>query len=680
MTRPRLRRPDQSLPVRLLLGLYERAASLQLAVVLIATMAFVLATATLLESHYGDKSRAINEGIYETWWFALLNGLLGLNVLCAALIRFPWTRRQTGFVVTHAGILLLLLGSAISHSYGVDANLPVYEGESEWRAYENTQHFRLSVFGDADPGAATGTVHSGSHPQIIELPFSAGPFNWDDYAQRPWFPWGLTRWDRGVRYDRDGIKLEVIDYLSDSIEQIVPQVTVVAAGRGVTQGAEAPAAERVTLEIQPASTQSGLRPYGSSAVKTLAGGQNLCFWMSGDAGETEAFRKLLPEGPLGVLGQLALFHAGKTYRFAVDKLEPGVRHPLGDSGLEIELQKLETGMLAALLQVYRGNEAVGRMALLANRPQYNAHDYTDHLFGEYYFDPPQDPKAAKAKGLELSDEHLAQWAAPRVDLFQGADLKLYCRAWRPPQMGAAVSLSAGGPLLLWEKTPVELALQLDDFHPSEKLGKQVLPVEYQASKSTGEKQRRARVALTVDGNTQEFWLAGLMLDPESQPLPGSQRRVVAGKGRHVALTLSLNVIDVGFCVHLQKFVRKLDPGSGAPSYFASVVDFVDRHHPQQKLRSDVLITLNEPVNFSDPYTGRSFRLYQASFSGPFGPGDEQFEQVVGGKDLREQLYMSNFSVNYDPGRPWKYSGCLLIVAGILIIFYMKAYFFARVVK
>jgi hypothetical protein len=577
--------------------------------------------------------------------------------------------------------LLLLLGSAISHGYGIDANLPVYEGESEWRAYENTQHFRLSVFADSDPGAATGTVRQESHPQIIDLPFSAGPFNWDDYAQRPWFPWGLTRWDRGVLYDRDGIKLEVVDYLSDSIQRIVPQVTVVTASPGLTQGAEAPTAERVTLEIQSASTHSGLRPYGSSAVKTLAGGQNLCFWMSGDADETEAFRRMLPEGPLGVLGQLVLFHAGKTYRFAVDKLQPGVRHPLGNSGLEIELQKLETGMMAALLQVYRGKEAVGRMALLANRPQYDAHDYADHLFGEYYFDPPQDPKAAQAKGLELSAEHLSQWAAPRVDLFQGADLKLYCRAWRPPQVSTVAPFSAaGGPLLLWKNTAFELAIRLDDFHPSDKLSKQVLPVEYLSGKPPDEKQRRARIVLTVDGNTQEFWLAGLMLDPDSQTLPGSQRRIVAGKGRRVALTLSLNVIDVGFRVHLQKFIRKLDPGSGAPSYFASVVDFVDRHHPEQKLRSNVLITLNEPVNFSDPCTGRSFRLYQASFSGPFAPGDEQFEQVVGGKDLREQLYMSNFSVNYDPGRPWKYSGCLLIVAGLLIIFYMKAYFFARVPK
>ena len=28
----------------------------------------------------------------------------GTNILCAALIRFPWKKRQTGFVITHAGL------------------------------------------------------------------------------------------------------------------------------------------------------------------------------------------------------------------------------------------------------------------------------------------------------------------------------------------------------------------------------------------------------------------------------------------------------------------------------------------------------------------------------------------------------------------------------------------------
>jgi len=39
-----------------------------------------------------------------------------------------------------------------------------------------------------------------------------------------------------------------------------------------------------------------------------------------------------------------------------------------------------------------------------------------------------------------------------------------------------------------------------------------------------------------------------------------------------------------------------------------------------------------------------------------------------------------FRVNYDPGRPVKYLGSGLIVFGIFLMFYMRAYFFKRPAK
>ena len=55
------------------------------------------------ESKYGGG--AAQEWIYRSPGFAILLAFLGMNILCAALIRFPWKKRQTGFVVTHAGLL-----------------------------------------------------------------------------------------------------------------------------------------------------------------------------------------------------------------------------------------------------------------------------------------------------------------------------------------------------------------------------------------------------------------------------------------------------------------------------------------------------------------------------------------------------------------------------------------------
>ncbi len=112
MARPKLSSPDQSLPIRLLLSLYQALASVYLAVVLLLSLAFVLAWATFVESWYGTE--AVHFAVYDASWFAALLALLGVNVLCAAIIRFPWRRYQTGFVITHAGILGLLVGCIYS--------------------------------------------------------------------------------------------------------------------------------------------------------------------------------------------------------------------------------------------------------------------------------------------------------------------------------------------------------------------------------------------------------------------------------------------------------------------------------------------------------------------------------------------------------------------------------------
>ena len=83
--------------------IYRFLASLKLAVFSIATLAATLAYATFFESWYG--AGAAQEYIYRSPGFAILLAFLGMNILCAALIRYPWKKRQTGFVVTHAGLL-----------------------------------------------------------------------------------------------------------------------------------------------------------------------------------------------------------------------------------------------------------------------------------------------------------------------------------------------------------------------------------------------------------------------------------------------------------------------------------------------------------------------------------------------------------------------------------------------
>ena len=124
--------------------IYRFLASLKLAVISISTLAATLAYATFFESRYGGT--AAQEWIYRSPGFAILLAFLGMNILCAALIRYPWKKRQTGFVVTHAGLLILLAGSFYSVRTADEGQVGMIEGDVK------SELVRIGSFGDPDLG------------------------------------------------------------------------------------------------------------------------------------------------------------------------------------------------------------------------------------------------------------------------------------------------------------------------------------------------------------------------------------------------------------------------------------------------------------------------------------------------------------------------------------------------
>ena len=186
---------------------------------------------------------------------------------------------------------------------------------------------------------------------------------------------------------------------------------------------------------------------------------------------------------------------------------------------------------------------------------------------------------------------------------------------------------------------------------------------------------RVRLRLTVDGDSEEFWLAPIDADPLRRPLDPDQRKIVHGRRRSASVKLQKDEIDVGVSLFLHKFQRKLDPGTSMASHYSSLVDLRDGRRPDKVLNRDVLITLNQPINVTDPVSGRTYRFYQESFGGPWKPGEVRFDEFSSPGENREERFLSWLTVNYDPGRGLKYLGSLLIVAGVATMFYMKAYFF-----
>lgn len=106
-------------------------ASLKLAVALIIALAAVISVGTLIESSHGTEAAQVL--VYRRPWFGFLLALLALNLFASALERLPWKKKHIGFLTTHLGIILLLIGSMVTVAFGIEGQLVIEEGKTEGR-------------------------------------------------------------------------------------------------------------------------------------------------------------------------------------------------------------------------------------------------------------------------------------------------------------------------------------------------------------------------------------------------------------------------------------------------------------------------------------------------------------------------------------------------------------------
>ncbi|MFZ4116554.1 MAG: cytochrome c biogenesis protein ResB [Chthoniobacterales bacterium] len=98
--------------------------SLQLALILLATIGIACAVATFTESHFDSK--VAHAMIYKAPWFLAWLGLLCLNLFAVTMTRWPWEKKHLGFVITHYGIITLLIGAAIGSKLGFEGNVTLH--------------------------------------------------------------------------------------------------------------------------------------------------------------------------------------------------------------------------------------------------------------------------------------------------------------------------------------------------------------------------------------------------------------------------------------------------------------------------------------------------------------------------------------------------------------------------
>lgn len=709
----KLRSPKQPWYVQLVLGLFETAASLKLAVLLIFSFAIVLGMATFVESRYGTP--AVQFGIYGTWWFEWMNVFLAINIFCAAAIRYPWKRHQTGFVITHIGLLILLFGCYLSRRGGIDAQIPILEGTANNTFYEDALYLNVEV-------GKLESVDSSPDPKFVakesfEVPFEGGVFNWADYPKLHWYEsfFYLSPRSQGLLSDPAGklaaheIKLEALDFHANSERISVPSVRFLMRMVAKDESKLPPQMMVSVNEWQPldltVSPQND-SPFGLGD-RVKQGGGSFLFWLVGSDDEVKTFltKPDVDKVKLGERGQLVLYSQGQAMHISVDEKVGQGRFPLGATGLEAEVVQFfpnpgfapgstathfrlvdnpagddpeqDSGIGPGVeARIYSPDGKTQTISLLADHPEVGRGDPSLGVYASYWFD----------HGTKSGAELLQGKGSARFDVIQGPDRKLYYRRWNRQEVIAADKFPLDGDVVEAFEMPimkVQLALDERRYFPSPFATRIRIPAlvatDFRRDFKFEDKPivKAARLRFSTKGKTEEFWvLANGRTDDMSWQiahadddspaakkiqLSGEQEKVIDLGDKAIRITLPHRRTVIGYDIALNKFEKKLDPGSNQASHYGSMIDFVS---PEGKVLPgfrDVHIEMNAPIDFGDPLSGRSYRLFQEGFH-PIG-------------DPESPRFFSFLTVNYDPGRGAKYLGSLLVVAGVAVMFYMRAYFF-----
>lgn len=714
MSRYKVSHPNQPFPVRALLRLYEFLASLKLAVVLIFSLAAVLAFATFVESNLGTK--AAQWYVYHSRAFAFLLILLAVNIFCAAAIRFPWKRHQTGFVITHIGLLTLLAGSAVSFKSSVNSQMLVYLNDASQHAI------------DSDAGGYLTFQHIPGHPEPVHYRLSPGPFNWNspndtpypmtrrvmslfgmDDASKPW------QHPPEVIFDDGKTKVEVIDFLSRSDVRRVPYLGL--KFRQSKLNFEIP----VDLEFDAEN---------KFALADFQGMGSVLMWQAEDGNSLRPFAECIPQRTVDGDGAVVVWWKGEAHHFPVAQLEQrkkdGLPYDLGD-GLTIELDTyapaadlrttMETGKL-----VSRGTEPT--MPAVSVKAKFKAGDKEEEFSVIRMARLPLNRREKLPEGLWIEFYHPV--AGPRIDILQGPDEQLAYRAWQqktgrvvssgPLQLGDEVDTwSMGGGEAVWK---MGLEHYVTPASPTERF--RVIPLPFDKADTGDTKRVKIRVTTTgTDGKSaaDEFWLKQNLPEPWVPPNTDQIHETQSSTGKPILSSYHVHETDVGFAFKLVEFDLDVDPGTRTAANYTSHLAQVDvRDKPEilaleqqitdasdaqqrQDLREQLadtrksmiserltklesatsldaieklsaedpaiqlhLITMNRPLDYPD-LQGRHLRFFQENYVPP--------------NDAARRPLGSVFRVNYDPGRPIKYLGSALIVFGIFLMFYMRAYFFKK---
>ncbi|MDR1483770.1 MAG: hypothetical protein LBT09_02995 [Planctomycetaceae bacterium] len=685
--------------------------SLTIGIILMVILIILLAWGTFIESAYGRRVAAF--ALYGSGWFAVMLLFFGLNIFCSVLNRLLSGRLYFPFLVSHCGILIILIGAAFTWMWGEEAQITIPEGvASEYAVKTDSQQFTLE-------NIAINSTAANKSNLSVSIPFEPGPLNWDaykrdgqinhevqSYRDTLWLALQFGRRDTGklkLPNNFSGVEMEVLDfYASSALKRTTPMKLNLLwkkIRREVSDLGEVSEFARnwETVELSVPEHDDYVPMEVRGRHVEMSGGERVGFYVTTTMTELAAFKIGKPDkkNEFGNWGQLIFYCDGKNHYINVDKLlqetDGGKSYQVAGTDFRItDVRFIARSLILRFAVVAASGER--RVVMVdAGNPEVNIHAPALGVFVSYW----ADAELLARHGSEyVAESMLTQIAQPRIEFLQAPDKQLYYRFWdghEVSEIGTVPDPAQMNPLgakpvfTIGAGTEQEVEIRLEWFEPHDLPGWRIVP--QRVGRSMGGIQH-VLLRVTVDGLTDTFWLRAIAptLGP-AQP-ERDQIRYICGKGRTVSVVWNYATIDLGFGIFLKKFVKQTEPGTRMASHYSSLVDFVNikkRNGKSQNItqspdefnviNGDITISMNQPAVFKG--NGRRYRIYQSEFSGPFHPGDYRFHDFYDGKIFawetkpRNRLYLSTLSINADPGRGLKYLGSFMLLFGIAWLFYGK---------
>lgn len=587
--------------------------SIKPAIPVLLGLAAALAYGTYLESTV--SANYAKHMVYGSWWFIALLLYTCLALIFAVVVRYPWVRKHTGFIIVHAGLVTTIVGGFISLFGRVEGLMTLQEGMSA-SAIEDNNHRQLEIL--KVPQTTPVRV------ALIDLP---------DHLMS----------DEDVEFPVEDLKVRILDQWENSrAESIVLDdaarpleaievATRADADRGSWIGESSPDSPGATfggmhLVILPANTKWEPPAVGKNDESASAGGQDK-FPLSAES--NELVREVHFTSSDGTRIRVSAVGQQLTSDWRVADLRFFQRATVGGDGLVEGSDRDNPAVIIVLENTKDGS--IERQISFSLYPDMKIAkllkgETTSGLSLEFrqtgtpadHNDNPHDATADPNNRLVFQNNFgtfKGTW------IREDGSVKVFDLSGEPPY---TLNLDGRNIFIL---NHFARARPAQKFIEAPATGAD-LPVLI-AEVSEGYSSRTIQIP----------WKSMSPYTPE-------------GGGRPVLFKYGPKSTPVPFTIELLDFRKKDYPGSAMAMAYESDVLW----HPNPLTEGGSSSAAPEPkkvkIWMNNPLKHDGWKVYQSGFQ-----GDD----------------ISTFSIMKDPGLPLTYFGCIVFCSGILVIFYSRNY-------